>query len=330
MAAPILAARCACSRSATCTRRTTWAATSSSGARASSSCAGAGHEVRVLTTDHREAEPDPAIAEDPDVHRELRWYWSDHELPAAVAARAPGARAPQPAAPSTATSADFAPDGDRLVGDGRDVDVAARARPRRRAARGRRRGRRVALLRAAGRRLAARLLARPGSPRSPSALTGVPTRVRLERAAEWLFVSAYLRERASAAGLAVDAAPGRPRRDRPGRLFRGRRSASGTGALLCLGRLDPRKGMATAIEALADAARLHAALRRRRRRRPPRAAAPRSPPSSRRRRPGAVRAPAARRRSPVPTRRPTRCSSASSGRSRSGSCRSRRWRSARR
>ena len=39
------------------------------------------------------------------------------------------------------------------------------------------------------------------------ALSGVPTRLRLDRAAEWIFVSAYLRERAVAAGLAVDAAP---------------------------------------------------------------------------------------------------------------------------
>jgi glycosyltransferase involved in cell wall biosynthesis len=39
-----------------------------------------GHEVRVLTTDYQlpDAE-DPE--EDPDVHRELRWYWRDHEFP---------------------------------------------------------------------------------------------------------------------------------------------------------------------------------------------------------------------------------------------------------
>jgi glycogen synthase len=40
-----------------------------------------GHEVRVLTTDYRAASPDGAIPEDPDVHRELRWYWRDHEFP---------------------------------------------------------------------------------------------------------------------------------------------------------------------------------------------------------------------------------------------------------
>ncbi len=39
----------------------------------------AGHTVRVLTTDHRSpgaAAEEPA---DPDVHRELEWYWRDHQ-----------------------------------------------------------------------------------------------------------------------------------------------------------------------------------------------------------------------------------------------------------
>jgi len=37
-----------------------------------------GHEARVLTTDLR---PHPERPDDPDVHRELRWYWRDHEFP---------------------------------------------------------------------------------------------------------------------------------------------------------------------------------------------------------------------------------------------------------
>lgn len=40
-----------------------------------------GHDVRVLTTDFRRAPPDGSLAEDPDVHRELRWYWRDHRFP---------------------------------------------------------------------------------------------------------------------------------------------------------------------------------------------------------------------------------------------------------
>ena len=41
----------------------------------------AGHEVRVLTTDWREPYVDASTPEDADVHRELRWYWHDHEFP---------------------------------------------------------------------------------------------------------------------------------------------------------------------------------------------------------------------------------------------------------
>jgi glycogen synthase len=40
-----------------------------------------GHALRILTTDYRNPEPDPALADDPDCHRELRWYWRDHEFP---------------------------------------------------------------------------------------------------------------------------------------------------------------------------------------------------------------------------------------------------------
>src|SRR5438552_15011542 len=38
-----------------------------------------GHEVRVLTTDFRL--PSPREAADPDVHRELRWWWREHAFP---------------------------------------------------------------------------------------------------------------------------------------------------------------------------------------------------------------------------------------------------------
>src|ERR1700722_20158158 len=41
-----------------------------------------GHAARVLTTDYRRADVPPDAAEDDDVHRELRWYWRDHEWPA--------------------------------------------------------------------------------------------------------------------------------------------------------------------------------------------------------------------------------------------------------
>src|SRR5437762_10286895 len=40
-----------------------------------------GHEVRVLTTDFRAEDPDPAIPEDADAHRELGWYWRHGMFP---------------------------------------------------------------------------------------------------------------------------------------------------------------------------------------------------------------------------------------------------------
>jgi len=40
---------------------------------------GAGHTVRVLTTDHREA--GVQAPDEPDVHRDLRWYWRAHAFP---------------------------------------------------------------------------------------------------------------------------------------------------------------------------------------------------------------------------------------------------------
>ncbi len=39
---------------------------------------GEGHSVRVLVTDHRAPHAVPGSADEPDVHRELDWYWRDH------------------------------------------------------------------------------------------------------------------------------------------------------------------------------------------------------------------------------------------------------------
>ncbi len=40
-----------------------------------------GHRVRVLTTGYRDPAPDPRIGEDPEIARDLRWYWHDHAFP---------------------------------------------------------------------------------------------------------------------------------------------------------------------------------------------------------------------------------------------------------
>lgn len=41
-----------------------------------------GHAARVLTTDYRRADVPADAADDPDVRRELRWYWNEHQWPA--------------------------------------------------------------------------------------------------------------------------------------------------------------------------------------------------------------------------------------------------------
>ncbi len=94
-----------------------------------------------------------------------------------------------------------------------------------------------------------RLLA-PAAERS----TGIPTRLALERAALWSFNSAYTRSVVCTAGLdLVDAAIDHPGVD--AERFRGAADRSaGEGVwdwrLLYCGRIDPRKGIATAIRAL--------------------------------------------------------------------------------
>ena len=40
-----------------------------------------GHEVRVLTTDYRSPGRGPGTPDDPEVRRDLRWYWRGHEFP---------------------------------------------------------------------------------------------------------------------------------------------------------------------------------------------------------------------------------------------------------
>jgi glycosyltransferase involved in cell wall biosynthesis len=206
-----------------------------------------GHEARVLTTDLR---PHPDRPDDPDVHRELRWYWRDHAFPK-LGPRALLELERGNAAVLERHLAQLRPDvvtwwsmggmsmslvervrraGLRAVGFvhddwlcyGPDVDHWRRSF-------GGRKG------------LAAPLAER---------LTGLPAHFELERAARWVFVSESTRGRALACrpGLAdtgiahsgidtafLDPAPRHPWRWR----------------LLYVGRIDERKGIDTAIDALA-------------------------------------------------------------------------------
>ena len=79
----------------------------------------------------------------------------------------------------------------------------------------------------------------------------MPTDFDLAGAARWLFASAYLRESAIDAGLDAEDSPV----VHPGvdpAAFPPAPEREWEGHLLCLGRIDPRKGVATAIRALAE------------------------------------------------------------------------------
>jgi glycosyltransferase involved in cell wall biosynthesis len=186
----------------------------------------AGHEARVLTTDHRQ--PGVEAPDEPDVHRELRWYWRDHAFPR----RGPLAR--------RRIERHNARVFDRHVADLRPDVVAWWAMG----------GMSLALL---GRSPAPAVAVVHDDwmlygPRVDGPLD--PTRVAL-----WLFVSEFTRRRAldryelretAVLHSGIEASwIGAPA---PEREWRGR--------LLAVGRVDPRKGVDVAIEALPPAATL--------------------------------------------------------------------------
>jgi glycogen(starch) synthase len=208
-----------------------------------------GHAVRVLTT-----RPDPSDrpgAGAGDVRRDLRWYWRAHEFPplglrACVALERLNARV------LAAHLASFAPDavmwwamggmslslleqvrlagvpalavvGDDWVNYGPRVDAWTRRWQ-------------------GWARVAAPLASR---------LTGVPASLRLDLAGRWSFNSRATLTAARGAGWRLEGAGV----DHPGVALERFAAADDRpawgGRLLCCGRIDPRKGLATAIRALA-------------------------------------------------------------------------------
>jgi glycosyltransferase involved in cell wall biosynthesis len=207
-----------------------------------------GHQVRVLTT-----LPDPSDrendSEDPDLHRELRWYWRNHEFPALplrttialersnsivlrghLSAFRPDAvlwwamggmslslleQARRASLPSVGVVGDdwmvYAPQVDRWT-----------------------------RLWYGRRRLAVPLAER---------LLGIPARVETDRVARWVFISQYTLAAARATGLRlIDAAVVHPGVDE--RRFEFRQPEPWRWRVLYCGRIDARKGIATAVEAL--------------------------------------------------------------------------------
>jgi glycosyltransferase involved in cell wall biosynthesis len=82
-------------------------------------------------------------------------------------------------------------------------------------------------------------------------LTGVPSRLDLARAADWIFVSEMLRRRAREAGWSIDRSTVAHGGIDVSRLRRAP-ERPWQGHLLYLGRIDRRKGIAIAVEAMAE------------------------------------------------------------------------------
>jgi glycosyltransferase involved in cell wall biosynthesis len=207
-----------------------------------------GHEVRVLTTDYRAEAPDAAIPEDPDARRELRWYWRDHEIPR-LPLRERLAIERHNAAVLERHLAELRPEAlSWWAMGGMSLSLLERVRRAGLPASG------VVVDEWMGyaprmdgwQRLFGRRAIGPAT----TALTGIPAPVSIARAARWLFVSAYVRERALAGGIGVAAAEVVHAGIDLGQ-FAPAGEREWEGRLLCLGRIDPRKGLATAVRALA-------------------------------------------------------------------------------
>lgn len=205
-----------------------------------------GHDVRVLTTDARLE--GVSAADDLDVHRELQWYWADHAWPRRTG-RQRLAVERHNAAVFERHCRDLRPDVVTWWSMG-GMSMSLLARGHRAGVPS------VALvhddwmlygphedqwLRMTARRPWAAPLAR--------ALAGIAPRISGDMVDEWLFVSDWTRRRALRGGWVlphadvvhsgVDAGFQRPAPSRPW-----------SGRLLCVGRLDERKGVDTAVAAL--------------------------------------------------------------------------------
>jgi glycogen(starch) synthase len=209
----------------------------------------AGHDVRVLTSDVRLAGgPQATGSEEPDVHRELRWYWHEHRFPRtgwrfrlALERHNQGVLAGH--------LDDFGPDlvawwamggmSLSLIGQ-----VAAAGLPA------------VAFANddwvVYGPQVDAWIRSFAGRPRLArrvAAATGIPTRFASEAVEHWVFCSELVRRTALAAQPAIRSSSVAP--SGVSELFlRTAPAQEWSGRLLYVGRIDPRKGIDVAVAAL--------------------------------------------------------------------------------
>lgn len=204
-------------------------------------------EVRVLTSDHRAAELEPGAVEDPDVHRELRLYWRDHAFPK-MGLRERIALERHNAAALDRHLAELRPDVVNWWGMG-SLSLGLIERVRRAGIPA------VGVVgdewmlwgpRADGWTRAFRRSALLG--RAADRLTGLPTRPDLGAAAVWLFNSDHVRRKMRASVELPRAEVAHPGIDDG--LFQPAPERPWGWRLLYLGRLDRRKGVDLAVDAL--------------------------------------------------------------------------------
>jgi glycogen synthase len=208
-----------------------------------------GHVVRILTTDFALEAGNQGIDEDPDVHRELRWYWHDHRFPRLGPLRRLRIERHNARVLGRHLQA-FAPDAVVWWSmGGMSLGLLARVRE--------------AGLPAVGvllddwlvyapqvdgwQRLCRRLGALgPAVAR----LAGSPAVVDLGSCAHWVFMSETVRRHAAEAGVRIEDSTVAYRGIDSGE-FSPRPPRRWQGELVYVGRIDPRKGIANAIRSLA-------------------------------------------------------------------------------
>ena len=191
-----------------------------------------GHEVRVLCSDHRAEDAGPEL--DPDVHRSLRWYWRDGEFPRPSLRECRRIELHNAAALDAAIG-DFAPDVVSWWGMGA-LSMSL-------------------LGRVARRSLPAVAFVSDDWLIYGPKVDGWARRLRRRpsgRGVRFVFVSGHVRVRARAVNGSIgdDTVAHTGIRDS---LLDGASEARGwRWRLLCLGRVEPRKGLATAVDSLAQ------------------------------------------------------------------------------
>jgi glycogen synthase len=208
-----------------------------------------GDTVRVLASDYRAEAPDPAIPEDTDVCRELRWYWRGHSL-LRLGPRTSLALERHNGRVLRRHLREFAPDVVAWWPMGAmSLSMIELVRGRGMPAVGFVHDR--WMLYGPGVDGWQRTVGRLGhAARAVGVASRVPTRLELGRSARWVFSSDALRRETLASLPLADTGVAHPGIEPA--LFAAAAPRGWTGRLLYVGRIDAPKGIATAITALAS------------------------------------------------------------------------------